>query len=188
MPSQAHGWCGQLSLPRELSLDGDRLRQRPARELVGLRQGAQLSAETRLCNERRPLPLQGDRLELQVELDLAGSDAERFGLALRCDPKGQEQTRLYVDAQAGRLVLDREQAGRGVTGVRSIPLAPGQARVKLQLFLDRSSLEVFVDDGAWVLSSRLYPRPDSQGLALFAHDGQARFGELQAWTLRDLQL
>lgn len=188
MPSQAHGWCGQLSLPRELSLNGDRLRQRPARELVGLRQSTQHGAATRLRNERRPLSFQGDRLELQLELDLAGSDAERFGLALRCDATGQEQTRLYVDAQAGRLVLDREQAGCGVTGVRSIPLAPGQAKLKLQLFLDRSSLEVFVDDGTWVLSSRLYPQPGSQGLALFAHDGQALFGELQAWTLRDLQL
>ncbi|WP_278438621.1 glycoside hydrolase family 32 protein [Pseudomonas oryzihabitans] len=188
MPSQAHGWCGMLSLPRELSLEGERLRQRPARELVGLRQAAQQYSTTGLRNECRLLPLRGDRLELQLELDLAGSDAERFGLALRCDATGQEQTRLYVDAQAGRLVLDRERAGCGVSGVRSIPLAAGQARLRLQLFLDRSSLEVFVDDGAWVLSSRLYPRPDSQGLALFAHDGQAAFGELQAWTLRDLHL
>jgi beta-fructofuranosidase len=177
-----------LSLPRELSLEGERLRQRPARELMGLRQTAHRQAASLLRNEHRALPLRGDRLELQLELDLAGSDAERFGLALRCDAAAQEQTRLYVDAQAGRLVLDRERAGCGVTGVRSIPLAPGQARLKLQLFLDRSSLEVFVDDGAWVLSSRLYPRLDSQGLALFAHDGQATFGELQAWTLRDLRL
>lgn len=85
-------------------------------------------------------------------------------------------------------MLDRERAGRGVAGVRSLALAPGQTHLSLRLYLDRSSLEVFVDDGLHTLSSRLYPGPDSQGLALFASNGSARFTQLRAWTLRDLGL
>ncbi len=93
-----------------------------------------------------------------------------------------------MDAQAGRLVLDRERAGRGVAGVRSLPLSGGQARLNLRLYLDRSSLEVFVDDGLQTLSSRLYPGPDSQEVVLFASNGSAHFCQLRAWTLRDLAL
>ncbi|WP_295466146.1 sucrose-6-phosphate hydrolase [uncultured Pseudomonas sp.] len=188
MPSQADGWCGMLSLPRELSLAGERLRQRPARELEALRETEHALAAPLLNSARQLLPLRGERLELQLDVDLAGSDAERFGLALRVDPNGREETLLYVDAQARRLVLDRERAGRGVAGVRSLALAPGQTHLSLRLYLDRSSLEVFVDDGLHTLSSRLYPGPDSQGLALFASNGSARFTRLRAWTLRDLGL
>ncbi|KTT30049.1 glycoside hydrolase family 32 protein [Pseudomonas rhizoryzae] len=188
MPSQADGWCGMLSLPREVSLDGDRLRQRPVRELVALRESEHSFAAQRLQSERRLLPLAGERLELEIEIDLAASDAERFGLALRVDPQGREETLLYVDAQAGRLVLDRERAGRGVAGVRSLPLAAGQTTLHLRLYLDRSSLEVFVDDGLYTFGSRLYPGPDSHGIALFASNGSALFNELHGWTLRDLAL
>lgn len=42
MPSQSEHWCGALTLPREVSRDGDRLLMRPARELIALRQAGQV--------------------------------------------------------------------------------------------------------------------------------------------------
>jgi len=188
MPSQAHHWCGALSLPRELSRDGERLRMRPARELTGLRQslrslpiGAVESADC-LIDER------GTLLEFELTLDLAGSSAERFGLALRCSEDQQERTLVYFDAMARRLVLDRQHSGTGVSGVRSVPIAWGQTQVALRIFLDRSSIEVFVDDGAYSLSSRIYPRPDSQALRAFAINGRGAFGDVSLWRLADLRL
>lgn len=188
MPSQAHHWCGALSLPRELSRDGERLRMRPARELTALRRslrtlpiGAVESADC-LLDER------GTLLEFELTLDLAGSTAERFGLALRCSEDRQERTLVYFDAMARRLVLDRQHSGAGVSGVRSVPIAWGQTRIALRIFLDRSSIEVFVDDGAYSLSSRIYPGPDSQAVTVFAINGRGAFGDVSLWHLADLRL
>ncbi|MGE6473322.1 glycoside hydrolase family 32 protein, partial [Serratia proteamaculans] len=188
MPSQAHHWCGALSLPRELSRDGERLRQRPARELLALRQ-AQLTLQVgSVESTSQRLEVQGDLLELELELDLAGSNAERFGLALRCSDDEQQRTLLYFDAMARRLVLDRQHAGAGVSGVRSVPVAAGQTRIALRIFLDRSSIEVFVNDGDYSLSSRIYPGPASLGVSAFALNGRGVFGQVQAWRLADLKL
>ncbi|SDI47891.1 beta-fructofuranosidase [Pseudomonas flavescens] len=187
MPSQAHHWCGALSLPRELSRDGERLRMRPARELTALRQSQQVlqigAIESATCS----LGVRSALLEVELVLELAGSSAERFGLALRCSEDGQERTLLYFDAMARRLVLDRQYAGAGVSGVRSVPVATGQTHIALRIFLDRSSIEVFVDDGAYSLTSRIYPRPDSLRASAFAVNGIGLFGEASTWELADTQ-
>lgn len=188
MPSQAHHWCGALSLPRELSRDGERLRMRPARELTALRRTPHREQVGILTSQRRSLAMGGALLELELQLDLAASSAERFGLAVRCSADHQQQTLLYFDAMARRLVLDRQHSGAGVSGVRSVPVAPGQTRIALRIFLDRSSIEVFVDDGAYSLSSRIYPDPDSLGISVFALNGAGAVGEIRGWELADLQL
>lgn len=188
MPSQADHWCGALTLPRELSVEGDRLRMRPARELVALRQSQNCLTVGVIEAQSHDLAVRGDLLELKLELEVQSSTAEHFGLALRCSADGREQTLLYVDAMARRLVLDRQQSGVGVRGVRSVPIALEQTRVALHIFLDRSSIEVFVDDGAYVLSSRIYPDPCSVGIRAFAVNGVGVFGELSVWKLADLKL
>ncbi|WJV24469.1 MULTISPECIES: glycoside hydrolase family 32 protein [Pseudomonas] len=188
MPSQAHHWCGALSLPRELSRDGDRLRMRPARELTALRQSRHVQQVGAIDSRTQTLEVGGALLELELELELGASSAERFGLALRCSDDGQERTLLYFDAMARRLVLDRQYSGAGVSGVRSVPVALEQRRIALRIYLDRSSIEVFVDDGAYSLSSRIYPRPDSLGIEAFAVNGTGAFGDILAWKLADLGL
>lgn len=72
--------------------------------------------------------------------------------------------------------------------MRSVPIELEQTRVALHIFLDRSSIEVFVDDGAYVLSSRIYPDPCSLGIRAFAVNGVGVFGELSVWKLADLKL
>jgi beta-fructofuranosidase len=161
---------------------------RPARELEALRRehwALQVGA-VESCSHT--LQLRGALLEIELELDLAASNAERFGLALRCSEDGREQTLLYFDAMARRLVLDRQHSGAGVSGVRSIAVSLSQTRIALRIFLDRSSIEVFVDDGAYSLSSRIYPGPHSLAVRAFAVNGAGVLGNVQAWELADLQL
>jgi sucrose-6-phosphate hydrolase SacC (GH32 family) len=66
------------------------------------------------------------------------------------------------------------------------PLAPRNGRVTLHVFVDRSSVEVFANDGARVLTHRIFPAPDSDGVSLVAEGGTARLLRLDAWTLRSI--
>ncbi|CAI0746211.1 glycoside hydrolase family 32 protein [Serratia entomophila] len=178
MPSKAHRWAGALTLPRELTLGADGgVRMNPARELTALRREHRTLIPLKLRNQRRPLAeaLQ----ELQITLDLAGSDAERYGVAIG------GAARLYVDNQAHRLVLERFSEEPGLCGCRSVALPAGE-RLPLRLFIDRSSLEVFVNQGEACLTSRIYPADGRCDLSLFAEGGQAQFGDMEGWRLESI--
>jgi beta-fructofuranosidase len=178
MPSKAHGWAGALTLPRELTLnaEGDVL-MNPARELAALRGLPQTFAATQLRNQRQLLA--ENLQELTLSLDLAASDAERYGIAIG------DAARLYVDNQAHRLVLERFSEEPGLCGCRSVPLPAGDT-LSLRVFIDRSSLEVFVNQGVACLTSRIYPTDGRRGVSLFAESGQAQFEALQGWELASI--
>jgi sucrose-6-phosphate hydrolase SacC (GH32 family) len=55
--------------------------------------------------------------------------------------------------------------------------------LRLHALVDRSSVEVFGGDGRTVISDRIFPRPDSQGVALFAEGGAAQLVSFRAWPL-----
>ena len=184
MPSQAHHWCGMLGLPRELELSADRLCMFPARELTALRQAALPSTPWWDEQGTRDVPhVNGDRLEIHVHLDVLDCTDGHLGIALRCSDDGHEQTLLYYDAVLQRLVLDRSRSGAQVTGQRSVAIDPTQGLLALRVFLDRSSIEVFDENGRFSLSSRLYPQPGSLGVKLVASGSGGRVSISRAWSL-----
>jgi len=175
MPEQQDGWSGMLTLPRELTLTADnRLQMRPVRELENLRQHWFSWPVSTLSNKMLPVMNHCETTEVILQWELAACDAEQYGIAL------EDGMRLYVDNQAQRLVLERNYPEFGLCGQRSIPL-PASATLKLRVFFDSSSVEVFVNDGEACLSSRIYPQ--SRMLSLFAWSGRAEFTECGAWHL-----
>ncbi len=185
-------WRSAQSLPRALALRttarGIRLAQEPIRELRALR-----GAEIRLDAREVPpgslaldgLGVAGKALELVVELE--AGDAAEFGLELRRG--GEHATRIGVVPKAGRLFVDREHSGRtsfhkDFAGVHEAPLDPApDGRVRLHVFLDWSSVEVFAQDGTLVLTDQIFPDEGAVGVALYARGGAARLKTLSAFPL-----
>ncbi|OAT31904.1 sucrose-6-phosphate hydrolase [Buttiauxella brennerae ATCC 51605] len=175
LPEQQDGWAGMLTLPRELTLTADnRLQMRPARELESLRRSWQNWPVNTLKNKALRVMDECETTEVILEWDLSASNAEQFGIAL------EEGMRLYVDAQAQRLVLERHYPQLGLCGQRSVPL-PQSTTLSLRVFFDSSSVEVFVNDGEACLSSRIYP--ESRKLDIFAWSGEAVLKKCGAWHL-----
>ena len=107
---------------------------------------------------------------------MSASTAEQFGIALG------DGLRIYVDDQAGRLVVERRYPEYSLEGTRSIPL-PADSVLSLRIFIDRSSVEVFVNDGHACLSSRIYPQPGKRDISLFANQGVASLYDAGYWSL-----
>lgn len=117
-----------------------------------------------------------------IELDLTwslDSQAEKFGLWLG------EGLELFVDNQSNRLVLNRHYPQHNISGARSIPLPEG-CELNLRIFIDRSSIEVFVNKGEFTLSSRYYAQQDIQALHLFAMNGDATLINGEYWQLNSI--
>ncbi|CAH5233861.1 glycoside hydrolase family 32 protein [Serratia marcescens] len=178
MPSKAHRWAGALTLPRELTLAADgSVLMNPARELAALRRESHTFLAQTLTNQH--LPLADDVQELTLTLRPADNDAERYGLAIG------NAARLFVDNQAHRLVLERFHDNPALCTCRSVPLPEGDT-LSLRLFIDRSSLEIFVNQGQACLTSRIYPTAGEHHLSLFAAGGRAQFEPITGWRLASI--
>ena len=184
-------WRSAQTIPRSVqvrTIDGTpRLTQRPVRELRRLRTDS-VSLDARPVapgtTALGPDGVSGRTLEIVAEF--APDDAETVGLSVR---EGEsERTVVGYDAATDSVFVDRRRAGASdfhdaFAARDSAPLAPRNGRVKLHVFVDRSSVEVFANDGARVLTHRIFPDPASDGVSLVADGGSARLVRLDAWSL-----
>ena len=111
--------------------------------------------------------------------------AKQVGLKVRASPGGEEETLLYYDTQAKRLVFDSTRSG--VAGRRVVERAPLELKdgepLKLRVFVDKSVVEIYANDRQ-AICRRVYPgRPDSLGVALFATGGKATLSSVRAWEM-----
>lgn len=182
-PESHQNWSGMLSLPREIELKDGQLRIKPVREVSELRSQLLELGEMRLNNQYVTLEHPVKTLELILNWDVSGSKAEKYGIRLGYEGTADGGVYIYVDNQAGRLVLDRKYGQYGISGYRSIELPKGDV-LSLRIFFDHSSVEVFVNDGEAVISSRIYPEHDQRHLKVFAENGNAVLRSSQRWLLK----
>ncbi|MFU2181354.1 GH32 C-terminal domain-containing protein [Streptococcus pluranimalium] len=157
------GWAHCLTLPRELVIENNHLYQRPIPELKALRK-----AHRRYSGDlhEETIDLQDISRTYELKLKVTAEELEHFALTLR---KGHgEETVFSYDHHAGKLELDLRKSGKTVTAeygrTRSCDF---QAEyLELHLFLDESSLEIFVNDGHEVFTSRLFSHQDANGIQL----------------------
>lgn len=188
MPEQAEGWMGAFTLPRELTLAEDgTLRMQPVAELAVLRKGMEsvdrqvVPADSIVSIEN----IQGDKLELIAVFNTKESGAKAvFGLLVRCAEDGSEYTELAYSVEERLLRVDRTRAGSGEAGVSEVQVEPLEdGSIRLHLFLDRTSVELFANNGLKTLTNRIYPKGGSLGIKLFARNGEAKLESLEAWKL-----
>lgn len=183
-PAQrAAGWAGVLSAPRRLTVVDGRLHVAPLAELSELRAGP---------FEVRPTPSPGGWTAAGLDTDVAdlefvlGPAFERVHVDLRRSPDGQEVTTVTLDRGNGEVWLDRDQASldpAAIGGRYGGVLEPSTPMERIRILLDRSIVEVFVDDRV-ALTARIYPtRDDSTGVAVRGLARSVADVELRAWRL-----
>ncbi len=183
MPEQEHGWAGALTIPRELTFNEEgKLLMKPVKEMELLR-GKKFTVGPMAVSGTEKLEIAGDCLEIIAEF--SKENASSFGLNVRCSEDGQEKTVIRYDAADEKIVVDRNQSGAGEGGVRKVKIKSSNT-IKLHLFIDRSSVECFVNDGEAVMTSRVYPKASSTGIELFVESGEVNLLSLEAWNLKDI--
>lgn len=164
-PTDEEDWSGCLTLPRELRVRNRRLIQQPLDELRALR-GRKLDLEStdllpRVCEME--LISRGGDLSLRLFAREDGSG----GLLIAYDDAAKTVT---VDRSGMCKRFNTEQGEQ-----RSRPLPKGLSH--LRIFIDRSSIEIFVNDGDAVFSSRIFPTAGEDRLRI---EGDA---SLHLWEL-----
>ena len=183
------GWSGSMSLPRVLTLDdAGRLRMNPPEELDRLRYNEQSVPPLEIAADKQEVlkDISGDSKELFVEM-APGSATKQCGVVVCRSPDGAEQTLVYYDAADKKLKIDTSKSSLG-DGTKTIEAGPFELSagepLKLRVYIDKSVVEVFANDGRQAAMRRIYPtRRDSIGVALFSNGGATQVKKVTAWEM-----
>ncbi len=186
----ASTWRGAFSLIREASLtrteNGIRLVHRPVPEMQKLRGKKYHWQEEVIQPDKNILAdIHGDCLEILAEFQIK-DDIDRFGLRVRVG--SNEQTVIGYNPKDRTLLVDRTYSGQvdfhaDFAGVHTVELHPMHDIVRLHIFVDSSSVEVFANDGLITFSEYIFPAEQSQGLELFAEGGNIVLRSLDIYQL-----
>lgn len=156
-PTVSLGWQHCLTLPREITVSKDgEILQKPIRELELLRSGEFTVSD----NEPVSLPC-----------ELFGKVSGSFEITL------EKTLSLIYDGKIFRLEFTSDSAGCGRT-VRNCAIEKcGDVRI----IADTSSLEIYLDGGRKVLSTRFYPENQSVNL-------RANGISLTGWRLKGMEV
>lgn len=187
-------WRGMMTIPRELRLEerGGRyeLVQAPVRELESLRRDVVVQEATRIAGGESALTAVtalGGAMELDVALRPANTGETGLVFAYGAETR----LRIGYDARIGHVFVDRSEGGafdRDSFRRRHyapVPLEGGVAR--LRIFLDHSSVEVFADDGARVISDAIFPDGGLRSVSLYATGAGGELVSLSAWRMAAME-
>ncbi|MEC1522750.1 sucrose-6-phosphate hydrolase [Neobacillus niacini] len=141
-PTIANHWVHALTIPRELELHHGKILQKPVEELKKLRKDHEV-VEGNIC--------EGISMELLVDFEKAGP----FEISFRNE--------AYLKFDSDKFTLKRRNFKTGEFEKRSCKIASVS---KLQILMDHSSLEIFVNDGEEVFTARYFPNPEDVTISI----------------------
>jgi len=161
--SAQDGWLYTLTMPRELILHEGKLRYRPVEEMKNLRKGCQNVDVSNTAETSAQLPEASES-----EINIKFGAARKVTVNLKW---GEEKFVMEYDRDNQTIFLDRNNMKLGGKGIR--PFNDGKntdvnigtrkfklfANLDLQfdLFVDRSAIEIFLQNGEEACSLLIYP-------------------------------
>lgn len=174
------GYNGQMSVVRDLTLKSEgsgvySLLSQPTSGLDGITSRTS-TLPTQTVDGQGQLAYHGAAYELDT--DVAWTSATNVGVSVGVssdlDHKtsiGYYQGNVYVD----RTASDFTAHAFGGLKQSQAPVGAGRTSLHLRILVDRSSVEVFIDDGRQVLSNQVMFDPNDNGILLYSSGGSATF-------------
>ncbi|WP_211746091.1 sucrose-6-phosphate hydrolase [Paenibacillus sp. Marseille-Q4541] len=184
-PTDKEGWAHCLTIPRVLHLQEGQILQQPPEEFINLRKNnVSIKDELQTDEIKSYSGIQGEQYELIC--DWMNVDAREFGLELRTGSEEEEKTVISYHTATKKLTLDRTLSGQPVGHAygttRSCTLEDTN-KLRLRIFVDTSSVEIFVNEGQYVFTARIFPKETSTGVRFYTKGGRAAF-EAEKWDLQ----
>lgn len=184
-------WTGAMTIPHELSLtlkNGEYfLVHKPINEIQSLRNKKLLKiSKTLVSSEVLLKKLSGNQLD--IALTLTPGKSKRAGI--RILQSEDEVTEIGYDNLTHSLFIDRGSTSLSETnvdlgGVQSYPTKLVNGSISIRVIVDRSSIEVFTEDGLGVITNLAMPDSmKSISSSLFAIGGSATISKLEAFSLK----
>lgn len=183
--AEGRGWAGALALPRLLTVGADgKPRQRPLPALQSLR-GVQTSLKPfTVENGSMVVPgVSGDALEIQATLRLEPA----AGSGLRMEKAAAAGLRVRSSGDGHRGIEIRWDGARLTVAGCSVDL-PGEAgsELTLDVFLDKSLLEVFANNGRVAMTRIIDAPAEDLAVEIFSEKGTTYVDRIDVWKMKGI--
>ncbi|SDO99131.1 levanbiose-producing levanase [Microbacterium sp. ru370.1] len=174
------GYNGQNSIVRELRLehqpDGRYTLLSSPISTLATHATSTVTLPDRTVNGSTVLPWSGRAYEL--ELDIAWTNATNVGVSVGRSADGSRHTN--IGKYGSDLYVDRAPSDRSGYSLvpytrAAAPIDPAARSVHLRIFVDRQSVEVFVNAGHTVLSQQVHFLDTDTGISFYSDGGSATF-------------
>ena len=161
-----------MLFPCELTLrtteDGVRMFAQPVREVEKLHDHRRTWTDTALRPDSNPLAgIRGELLHIRG--DLAAGDASELGFVIRGVPIAYSVDRQELSCQG-----------------KTAPLRLVGGGIRLELLVDRTSIEIFGNDGRVYMPMGMSPAADDTSIQVYAKTGTAKIRSLEVCSLRSI--
>lgn len=178
-----HGWAGSMTLPRKLSLKNNRLKQEPIE--IPQKQIQERSKRVNfLLKEQSVKEKISQRNRITISIDFM----EASKVSLYYGKKEETFFEISYDKHTSLLEINREKMGYSIKGAekptltkRAIEVPLVENHLKLEIYGDTSSIELFTNDGQ-ALSTTFFEEAFS-GVLEIAGDDELLIKEL---TIEDI--
>lgn len=181
------------TLPREIGLfegnDGQiYASSTPSPELLSLRDKLTVSASKVSLGENARsynLPSANSGVcEILADVEALSADSVTITLS----NKAGEKVIMTYNKAAHSLSFDRRKSGivdfsENFPAVTEAPTFENNGRISLRIYVDRSSIEVFGNDGRFAITNLVFPTEPYTTLSVAADGGKARMNSLRIYSL-----
>ncbi|KON83165.1 levanase [Rossellomorea marisflavi] len=173
---------GTDSIVREIRLEGDdeegyTLVSNPVPALDDLVTSTDEVGDVTVEDGRESLDVLGDTYRL--EADISWEEAERIGMRLRESEDDERHVDVGFSPRDGYSFVNRSKTDHpdeeGDFLESKAPFKPFDQSVHMTILVDKTSVELFMDNGRTVHTNLVFPRPNDQGISFFVEGGSATF-------------
>lgn len=184
-PTVKEGFNGQDSIVREIALkegepDEYYLTSQPKKELDQLIKDTDSYPELKVDGDLT-LDAVGDIF--QLEADISWDEAENIGIRLRESNKQNRHIDIGFFPREAYSYVNRESVHQPDDNNEMVeskaPMDQHQKDAHLKILVDKTSVEVFIDDGKITHSNLVFPLQEDQGITLFSEGGKAIFKNVE---------
>lgn len=168
-------WFGQMSLPREIKIQNNRLYQNPIRELADWRKNKVAYEDISVNGQLQLAGIDGRKIDMEIEITPENISSMYRKFTIQLAQNEQFHTDLSFLPEESVLEMDRRFSGsrRDTVHQRQCKVRENDGKIKLRVILDRFSAEVFVNDGEQAMSMVLYTDQDAKDITFIA-DGAVK--------------
>ncbi|WP_100407058.1 glycoside hydrolase family 32 protein [Bacillus solitudinis] len=185
-------WRSAMTLPRELSListeEGVRLVQKLVSEINKIRKETNIHKEI-VIDSNNPVCIDLNNKLMEIEIELEQINLSKFDLLIQHSET--EKTIISYDVRNSSLLVDRTNSGEisfstSFPAIQEAPLKMKNNKIKLQLFIDTSSIELFANDGEIAMTSLIFPSEIGKSLTLVSNGGSTNISTLKVTELESI--
>lgn len=183
--TENHGWAGMMTIPRVLEIIDNKLYQKPIETIKNYRKN-EISLNNVSVKDREKLDgVNGNTIELLLEVDMTNSTM--FGINLL--KSEDEEVSVHYNKELEELTFDRGLSKNIIKGEEKIYRSYRKTKVelinnkiKLNIFIDVSSVEIFINDGLKTMSSTVYMKDFGQDVE-FVSNGESILCNISKWDI-----